>query len=402
MLRQALKGLERWWHGLPPGLPVQALVLSGGGARAAYQAGVLRYIAEAFPETNFPILIGVSAGAINTSYLANHTGSLTEATSGLIKAWRDIDETRVFNPESSLSLLGRFIHRSGGADGKRQALLDPAPLRRFLSTRLEAEGGVLAGIQRNIEHGRLTACAVTATNYATGQTITWIEGADIEAWERPNRRSVPTRLTVDHIMASTALPILFPAVQIDGAWYGDGGVRLSAPLSPAIHLGANRILAVSTRYERSRAEADDPATFGYPPAAQIIGVLMNAIFLDVLDKDARNLERVNEIVRELPAHRRHGLRPIEFLVLRPSEDLGRRAANHPLNVSGALGVITRGFGTSETKSPDWLSMLLFEEEYIEHLLELGRKDAAQQHDRLAAFFSDEEQVYSVDELTNGV
>jgi NTE family protein len=189
-------------------------------------------------------------------------------------------------------------------------------------------------------------------------------------------------------MASTALPLLFPAVRVNGSWYGDGGIRLTSPLSPAVHLGATSIFVVSTRYPRSRREADMPAVVGYPPAAQVMGLLMNAIFLDVLDQDAFNMQRINELVRHLPPRKRNGLRPIKLLMLRPSIDLGRLAGEYELEVKGALQLLTRGLGTGETKSPDWLSMLLFENDYIDRILNIGWEDARKQHDEIARFLDD--------------
>jgi NTE family protein len=381
-------------NGRPATSPEQALVLSGGGARSAYQSGALQYIAQAFPETRFSIMQGVSAGAINIAQLASHTGSFRAAASDLVQHWRHLCDQDVFEPESSLSLVRRFIGQSWRDEdeviaGARQALLDPAPLRDYLHRTFETRESELVGIRKNLEQGWLKACALLTTNYATGQTVTWVEGCDITGWERPNRRSVSTRLTVNHILASSALPLLFPAVNIGDGWYGDGGIRLTAPLSPSIHLGADRILAISTRYPRSRAEADAPATVGYPPAAQIMGILTNAIFLDVLDQDARTLEQINRLVRSLPRHKRNGFRPIQLLVLRPSEDLGRMAAHYPLRIDGALGLLTRGLGTDETESPDWLSMLLFNQDYITRLIELGWDDAHRRRDQIEAFLAGE-------------
>lgn len=385
---------ETFANGQADGPAEQALMLSGGGARSAYQSGVIQYIAQAFPETRFSILQGVSAGAINIAQLASHTGTFRAAARDLTDHWRHLCDSDIFEAESSLSLIRRVIGRpwkaeDGALAGAHQALLDPTPLRDYLTETFLTRDGELIGIRENLEHGWLKACALLTTNYTTGQTVTWVEGCDIINWERPNRRSISTRLRVEHILASTALPLLFPAVNIGDAWYGDGGIRLSAPLSPSIHLGADRILAISTRYPRSRAEADAPATVGYPPAAQIIGVLMNAIFLDVLDQDARNLEQMNQLVRALPPRKRNGLRPIQLLVLRPSQDLGRMAAHYPLDIDGALGLLTRGLGTDETESPDWLSMLLFNRDYITRLIELGWDDAHRHRDQIEAFLAGE-------------
>ena len=372
-------------------------MLSGGGARAAYQAGVLQYIAEVFPETSFPILTGVSAGAINAAHLANHTGTIRQAAEELAQCWYDITADQVFEAESAMSLtrriLGKSVNRRHPSETvirveEGQALLNTAPLRVFLDSKLHTDDGVLTGVAENLKQDRLKAVCITATNYSTGQSVTWVQGRNIENWQRPNRVGIQTALTLDHIMASTALPLLFPAVHVDGAWFGDGGVRLTTPLSPAIHLGATSIFVISTRYGRSRREADVPAVVGYPPAAQVMGILMNAIFLDMLDQDAHNMNLINELVKNVPPDQRKGLRPIKLLMLRPSVDLGRLASEHEVKVKGALRLLTRGLGTGETKSPDWLSMLLFDDNYIDTIVQIGWEDARSQHHRIAEFFDD--------------
>jgi NTE family protein len=186
-------------------------------------------------------------------------------------------------------------------------------------------------------------------------------------------------------MASAALPFFFPAVEIDGAWYGDGGIRLTAPLSPAVHLGARRIIAISTRYPRSREEADRPAVNGYPPPAQVAGVLYNAIFLDQLDADALQLQQVNALAARLPPHERDGLRHIDLLMLRPSMDLGRLANEYEPELPRAFRFLTRGLGTRETRSNDMLSLVMFQNDYVKRLIELGEEDARRRLDDIRAF-----------------
>jgi NTE family protein len=374
----------------PPESPDVALVLSGGGARAAYQAGVLDYVAEAFPAVNFSIVTGVSAGAINAAHVAHHRGALEGAAHRLVEHWEALDTSRVYEPESSMRLLWSFLRGNGDtADVPPQAprgLVDTAPLRAFLEERLDAPGGRLPGIAENLADGPLKAVALTATAYATGQSVSFVQGRGFENWERPGRVSRRTPLTLDHVMASAALPLMFPAVEIGGTWYGDGGIRLSAPLAPAVHLGADRILAVSTRYPRSRTEADAPAIDGYPPAAQIVGSLLNAVFLDTLDQDTLTLRRLNQLVRELPRRRRHGMRPVNLLALRPSVDLGKLAGDYEATLPASLRVLLRALGIEQTASPDWLSLLLFEHDYVARLIDIGYRDARRQHDRIAAFF----------------
>lgn len=368
-------------------------MLSGGGARAAYQVGVIQYMSEAFPEARFRIMTGVSAGAINTAYLANHTGSFYQSASHLTDSWLNLRTPNVFAPESGLSLLWGLIWRQNTApdeidEDKRPShgLLDTNPLRRYLKDNLNAPDGVLKGIDVNLRAGRLKAVALVTTNYMTGQTVSWVQGEDTEMWERPDRISKHTELTIEHIMASTSLPLIFPAIRIDDAWYGDGGIRLSAPLAPAIHLGADRVMAISTLYKRSRAEADTPTIEGYPPTAQIVGILMNSIFQDTLDQDAHNLQRVNDLVEDLSRFKKASVRQVDLLQIRPSVDLGRLAGNYETQLPGTVRFLTSGLGTNETQSPDWLSVLLFEEQFIQQLIEVGYEDARHQRTRIAKFF----------------
>lgn len=370
-----------------------ALVLGGGGARGAYQAGILRAIARRLPGVRFPILVGISAGAVNTIHLAAHRGSLGEAADDLVRLWLRLTPEQVFEVSAFplLRNLARWARRllSGSRRPGREpmrGMADTAPLRRFLEQTLEvAPDGTLPAIGENLARGSLRAVALSATSYTTGRGVTWVEGANIEPWERPQRRSEAARLTVDHVMASTALPVLFPAIRVGNEWYGDGGMRLVAPLAPAIHLGASRILTISTRYARTRAEAATPQTVGYPPPAQVLGVLYNSIFLDLIDEDVLRLERANRLVADLPPHARHGMRIVDILVLRPSRDLGRLAAEFEPQLPAFFRYLTRGLGTQQTESPDILSLVLFQIDYLRRLVELGEADAEAQLDAIAAF-----------------
>jgi NTE family protein len=258
-------------------------------------------------------------------------------------------------------------------------MVDTVPLRELLERLLEANSGEIAGIAKSLRAGWLRAIALTASSYTTGQSITWLQTCDdcgIETWERPQRKSVECVLRVDHVLASSALPFFFPAVEVDGAWYGDGGIRLTAPLSPAVHLGASRIIAVTTRYARSREEADRPAITSYPPPAQVAGVLYNAIFLDQLDGDAFQMQQINRLIAHLPDAHRDGLRHIDLLMLRPSVDLGRLANDYEPELPRAFRFLTRGLGTRETRSNDMLSLVMFQSDYVRRLIELGEADAS--------------------------
>ncbi len=371
-----------------------ALVLAGGGARAAYQIGFLRCLARNLPEERFDILTGVSAGAINAAFLASHPGPLAAAVDELSEIWSGLSPERIFRI-GSLSLAAsmlrwglRLITGGGPATPQTRGLLDTAPLRDLLESCLGPVDDEIPGIAANVENGRLSAVALTTLDYGTGQTVTWVQGREIDAWERPNRIGVNCRLTVDHVMASASLPLVFPAVKLAGSWCGDGGVRMLTPLAPAIHLGADRILAISTRYARSREEADRPVIRAYPPPAQIAGTLLNAIFLDSVDLDALRLERTNRLLGKLPAGQREGLRPVGLLVLRPSIDLGKLAARYEANLPGAFRFLTRGLGTRETASPDFLSLLMFQADYLKNLIEVGEQDAERRVQEIGEFMSD--------------
>ena len=374
-----------------------ALVLTGGGARAAYQVGVLAFLAKHFPELRIPILTGVSAGAVNVAHLAAHHGTLPQATEELIGLWCELEPERVFRVDTP-SLLGRAVHSgvellSGGIGGepRLRGMVDTSPMRAFLEEALAPVEGALTGIDYNLQRGTLRAVSLVTTSYTTGQTVVWVQGREIESWERPQRRSVQTRLTVEHIMASASLPLFFPAVQLDGAWYGDGGIRLTAPLSPALHLGARKILAVSTRAARSQEEADRPVVHGYPPPAQVLGVLYNAIFLDLIDQDVLRMRLMNRVLEQLPPGERGSMRVIDLLTLRPSRDLGRLAGEYEPRLPKAFRFLTRSLGTRETASPDLLSLLMFQPDYLQRLIALGKADAEARADEIAAFLARDEE-----------
>ncbi len=364
--------------------------MGGGGARAAYQVGVLRALSRERPHLSVPVVTGVSAGAINAAHLAAHHGSFAQACDELEQLWAGLRIDHVFRVDP-LS-LGRIVFRwmvqlgSGGAvEPKVRGLVDTQPLREFLTEALHPVDGELTGIAANLARGRLRAIALSTSSYTTGQSITWVQGREIREWERPMRRSRRAVLSVEHVMASAALPLFFPAVELDGHWYGDGGIRLTAPLSPALHLGADRILAISTRHSPGPAEADAPVVRGYPPPAQVAGVLMNAIFLDLMDQDALRMERLNRLLGRLPEGQRDGLRPVSLLVLRPSVDLGRLATRFEPRLPRTFRFLTRGLGTRPSRSADVLSLLMFQEDFLQALLRKGEEDAEARMPELLAF-----------------
>jgi NTE family protein len=375
----------------PQGL---ALVLSGGGARAAYQVGVLRYLAREFPSVIPDILTGVSAGGINAAFIAARQEPYPRKIDELSEMWKDLHIDQVFRVDMrdlawrSLRWSGRLASGGTAPLPNAKSLVDTTPLREFLERELRAGAGPIPGIRTSLMDGWLRAFALTGSSYTTGQSITWVQTREddaLPAWERPARKSHCCPIRVDHVMASSALPFFFPAIEVDEAWYGDGGIRLTAPLSPAIHLGARKIIAVSTRYARTREEADRPMIPGYPPPAQVAGVLFNAIFLDQLDGDALHLRQINQLIEMVPDEKRMGLRPIDLLVIRPSEDLGRLANAYEVDLPKGFRFLTRGLGTRETRSNDMLSLVMFQPDYVRRLMELGEADAERRKAAFAAF-----------------
>lgn len=359
-----------------------ALVLAGGGARAAYQAGVVNYIRELAPEVPFPIITGVSAGAINAAFLAGHPGR--NGAEVLVDCWKNIDQNKVYQAESSMRLVRRVLPLMSFGNPRirvqeGEAILNTDPLRQYLSSQLPAgSDGTLPQIQKNLEEGELTSICITTTSFTTGQSVSWIQGRGIQTWQRPNRIAHQSDITLDHIMASSAIPLLFPAVKLEGAWYGDGGIRLIAPLSPALHLGATDIICISPKYTRTQAEAAEPAILGYPPAAQVMGIMLNATFLDAFDHDVRMAETLTRLVKHLPMAERGGIHPVNILLIQPSRDIAKLAQGLEMKTEGVLRTMTRGLGSGDTLSPDWLSVMLFDPEFIERILELGYEDGRRQ------------------------
>jgi len=373
-----------------------AVMLTGGGARAAYQVGLLKGIARHFPSLKIQIIAGVSAGAINAAYLAARQGTLAEKVHNLERMWCELNcdsiyhfDWKMFLPFRS-ALASVLPKKTRWTQSQPHALVDTTPLRQLLCRILETTpGGAIPGIAENLRSGDLTALALMTLDYSTGQTVRWVQGRTFDVYEGPNRRVQQTRFTMEHVLASAALPFVFPAVRIGNEWHGDGGIRLAAPLSPAVHLGARRIIAMSTGYQRTPAEAATPAVSGYPPAAQILGQLVNAIFLDVVDEDVARMERMNELLRKTTPHERDGLKPIELLVLRPSVDLGKLAAQYEDRLPRKVKLLVRALGAEETESPDFVSLLLFEPSYTRRIIEIGEGDVTARLAEIRAFLGED-------------
>jgi NTE family protein len=369
--------------------------MSGGGARGAYQAGVLRGLARLLPDLRFPIIAGVSAGAINASFLAAHPGTLAEATEELCGIWHHLQAEDIFRVDT-VSLARHFTKwaarlAAGGAGVMPDVhgLVDTHPLHATIQRCSPTVDGELVGIQRNLERGTLRALALTALNYSTEQTVTWVQARGFRPWSQPRHRSLAARIRVEHVMASAALPLFFPAVRIGDDWYGDGGIRLSTPLVPALRLGATRILAISPHYEATQEEADRPKNQGYPPPAEILSQLMDAIFLDVLDEDVRRLEGINRLLANLAPADRGDLRQVDIRTIRPSQPLGKLARAYEPRLPASFRYLTRSLGTKETDSSAFLSFLMFQPDYLQRLLEIAEEDAEAHLEEVRALMKEE-------------
>ncbi len=358
--------------------------------------GVLRYLAHRCPGVVPDILTGVSAGGINAAFLATRQASFAEKVEQLAAMWSSLSVDDVFRVDlrdltsRTVRWGGRLLSGGNSPLPPAKSLVDTEPLRTLLERVLEARDGQLEGIATSLAAGWLNAVALTASSYTTGQSITWVQAGQacqIPTWERPQRKSRACGLRVEHVMASAALPFFFPAIEVDGQWFGDGGIRLTAPLSPAVHLGASKILAVSTRHARTREEADLPLVIGYPPPAQVAGILFNAIFLDLLDGDAMHLQQINQLLARLPEESRGTLRHLDLLVVRPSQDLGRLANEYEAALPRGFRFLTRGLGTREARSNDMLSLVMFQADYVRRVLAMGEADAAARGDEIVSFLT---------------
>ena len=374
-----------------------SLVLSGGGARGAYQVGALRALTEIVPNTSelpFPIVVGTSAGSITTAFLAAGADRFSDTVERLVEFWSHIEPHDVFRTDTSTLLRVAAEWAAdlslGGLTGtnRERSLLVTEPLRRLLTERLDMDA-----VRRNIEEGRVRGIAITATNYRTNLAVTFFDGAeDIPPWGRSTRIGMRDRLTVDHVMASSAIPIFFPAVQLGGKYFADGCVRLTTPLSPAVHLGATRILAIGVRSPECPDRTEAAPSGGnepYPTVAETAGMLLNALFLEALESDVERFERINHTLSLVPAANMDReparLRSLPLLVLRPSRDLGVLAAGALERLPHIVQHLFRGLGATEATGADLLSYLAFDSEYTSKLLALGYSDTIARKDELTRF-----------------
>jgi NTE family protein len=368
-----------------------ALILTGGGARAAYQVGVLGAIRELLPEPSrnpFPIICGTSAGAINAAALACHAEDFGAAVVRLQETWGNFHADQVYRADALGIGLGGLYWLSALMFGwlfkhNPRSLLDNTPLRRLLERSLDFER-----IDRAIASGSLYAISITASGYLSGNSVSFFQAAaPAQGWRRTHRAGTRVRLGVDHLLASSAIPFIFPAIKIHREYFGDGSMRQLAPVSPAIHLGAQRILVIgSGRMEDERRSQRGDL---YPSLAQIAGHALSSIFLDSLHVDLERLQRINHTVSIIPDELRERcglpLRRIETLVISPSQRLDYMAARHVKSLPWPVRALLRGIGATRKTGSALASYLLFEGAYTRALMELGYTDTMARREEVRAF-----------------
>jgi NTE family protein len=375
-----------------------ALVMPGGGARGAFQTGVLTAIAEILPRgcrNPFPIISGTSAGAINSVVLASKAKHFHQAVAELAHVWSNFESHQVFRDDpwtmlkSSLHWLSSIV-LGGMLVGTPRSLLNNAPLHTLLGANIR-----FPLIERAIRNGDLHALAVTAAGYSSARSTSFFQASSETAeWTRKRRNGVRCRIDLDHLMASIAVPMIFPPVQIDGQYFGDGAMRQATPLSPAIHLGADRILVIGIRDETADPLPDPSQPPKFPSFAQIAGYMLDTLFMDGLYSDLERMTRINQLLDAIPEGSRNDavgmVRPIDTMIVLPSQDLREIAHKHRKAMPMTLRALLRGVSGKRRSENRLLSFLLFERQYTQELIELGYKDAMEVRDELEQFVTGRE------------
>ena len=372
-------------------------MLPGAGARGAYQVGVLKAVAQLLPKdahNPFAIISGTSAGAINAAVLAGRAANFERAIGDMERVWANFSADQVFRTDNwtmlktSMHWLAAAIF--GGLGVRNPAsLLDNAPLRDLLKRDVR-----FGGIARAIQRGHLEALAITASGYTSARSVTFFQGLpSLKPWARVRRIGRAEKISLDHLMASAAVPFVFPAMKIGGEYYGDGSMRHSAPLSPAIHLGADRMLVIGVRDERPDPEPPAEGDPGAPTFAHLGGYMLDTLFMDGLYADLERLSRLNHIIEEAgtakPKSGLENLRPLHTVVIVPKEDIRAIAARHSNELPRGVRLLLGGLGAMNRNGMQLVSYLLFESGFTRELIEMGYRDAFAMEDELRAFLFDQ-------------
>jgi NTE family protein len=373
-----------------------ALVLSGGGARGAYQAGVINALAEISANLGirqpFGVFTGVSAGALNSCFLAARANDFLTSSEKLSQLWSELKSEQVFYTDPlSLSKIGLKWMRDlplGGITGQSAgpSLLNTEPLRSLILEHID-----FSQIQNHIDKKILSALAITAVDYHSSMASTFIQGdPKHEMWVRSRRFSERVLINPDHVMASSAIPLLFPPIQVGDRYYGDGCVRNQAPMSPALHLGADRLIVVGVRRQTNIVEPYKKGPPSEPTMARVFNVLLNAVLLDGIELDVERMNRINEFMDKLPADYQEvmNFKKIECCWIHPSLDIGQLAFDHSRKLPRFIRYLLRGLGPNED-AKEIISYLLFDPEFCQTLILGGYEDAMKQKDKIEKMLTDE-------------
>jgi NTE family protein len=371
-----------------------ALILTGGGARAAYQVGVLKAIAEFIPRRSrspFPIICGTSAGALNAATLAINAKSFSMGVQYLVNTWKNFHPNQIYRTD----VLGVFNNSvrwfaslALGAVGMRikklsqASLLDNSPLIEFLEQILPCEK-----IQENIDAGYLRALNITASGYGSGQSVNFYQGVDeLVPWHRTGRVGMPTKIEIKHLLASASLPFLFKPTLINREYFGDGSMRQIAPIGSALHLGATRILVIGVTASEYVNEVQRDDMHEYPTLAQIAGHALDSIFLDNMDVDLERVKKINDLVAIMPAEMREStnLRHVDVMVISPSQPIDKIAERYVRELPWTIRLLLRLIGAGQHRGVTLVSYLLSEKKFCRALIDLGYKDALNNREEIMA------------------
>lgn len=369
------------------------LILSGGGARAAYQVGVLKAINKILPRdlcNPYEIISGTSAGAINGVALATFADNHRIGVRHLERIWSSFDCNQVYRSDfwgvsKTLAKLVRTLVIGRVFKNDPVSLLDNTPLHALLREVIHFNR-----IQENIDNNHLHALAVNCSSIETGESISFFQGHyGINNWEMQRRQGIRSRITLDHLLASSAIPMIFPAIKIHRQYYADGAVRQLAPLSPALHLGADKLLIIGVSGNVNKA-AKSSALTPYPSPARIMGHMLNAAFLDSMEADVARLTRINRTLSKIPERIKKKenmeLKEVDILMINPSLPLDDIAGQHAQEMPRAVRLALGGSGNTSASGSGLLSYLLFSKGYCQALIELGYHDAIGRREEILEFF----------------
>jgi NTE family protein len=362
--------------------PITGLILPGGGARNAYQAGVLKAIGDMLPEdaeNPFPVICGTSSGALNAVLLASSATRFREGVDRLYGIWANFHVGKVFRTDAWTAIKSGFrwavtFLLGGLGKGQPQSVLDNVPLRGLLESHIR-----FARIQQAIDNDSLRAVSITASGYTSGMSVTFYQGIkDLMPWKRTRRIGQPTELTLNHLMASSALPVLFPPVKLRNEYFGDGSMRQTAPLSPALHLGANRLLIIGVRNPKPDTPPADSREIPFPSFGHISGYIFDTLFMDSLDADIERMRRINHTITETKDNRVDykdtSLRQIDYLVISPSRDIREIVERYVDNFPRSVRVLLKGIGALAREGRPLMSYLMFDAPYCKELMDMGYED----------------------------